>query len=53
MSKDAIASVQNIDTTDSNKYLLIQSQEISYRLYPHSKPFGSQTKMNTSNQKHI
>lgn len=53
MSKDDITSVQNIDTTDSNKCLLVESQEISYRLYPYSKPSGSQTKMNTSNQKDI
>ncbi|CAH8473342.1 unnamed protein product [Schistosoma intercalatum] len=52
MSKDDITSVQNIDTTDSNKCLLVESQEI-YRLYPYSKPSGSQTKMNTSNQKDI
>ncbi|XP_018649365.1 hypothetical protein Smp_170580 [Schistosoma mansoni] len=53
LSKDEITSAQDIDTTDSNECLTVESQEISYRLYPYSKPSGSQTKMNTSNPKDI
>ncbi|CAH8440424.1 unnamed protein product [Schistosoma rodhaini] len=53
LSKDEITSAQDIDTADSNECLTVESQEISYRLYPYSKTSGSQTKMNTSNPKDI
>ncbi|KAK4467502.1 hypothetical protein MN116_008957 [Schistosoma mekongi] len=44
---------RNIDNADVKEYQIVQPQEISYRLYPHSNTSGSQTTINTSDRSDI